>query len=31
LRNAGDLAQVLEDPTHFDADEINRLLGSLAA
>jgi hypothetical protein len=26
LRDAGDLAQVLEDPTHFDADEINRLL-----
>jgi hypothetical protein len=27
LRNAADLAQVLEDATHFDADEINRLLG----
>ena len=26
LRDAGDLAEVLEDPTHFDADEINRLL-----
>jgi Plasmid pRiA4b ORF-3-like protein len=26
LRDARDLAHVLEDPTHFDADEINRLL-----
>jgi Plasmid pRiA4b ORF-3-like protein len=26
LREAADLAQILDDPTHFDVDEINRLL-----
>jgi Plasmid pRiA4b ORF-3-like protein len=26
LRDAADLAQILEDPTHFDADGINRML-----